>query len=307
MAPSTRVRKFTWQDLDPFTPMFNEVKGTANTESAFDVGSMRQFLSHPSCRAEKNGFVAETDGALVGFVLVSPELPIGRACASGGVVASHRNRGIGSLLLKTAIEHSESLGASVLHIHVSESDVAARHLMEREDFRVVRTYWDMRREGTDVPSMQIPSGFSLRSFRLGQDEEAVTRVQNAAFGGNWGFCPNTVEEISAKVKFSWFDPEGIIIAVGRNNDASAYNWTSRTTSGDRSTGKIEMMGVHPDHRGEGLGKAVLAAGLRYLIDKGVTAVELEADSENVSATGLYSSQGFRTLRRTVWYEKPLRQ
>jgi ribosomal protein S18 acetylase RimI-like enzyme len=64
-----------------------------------------------------------------------------------------------------------------------------------------------------------------------------------------------------------------------------------------------MLGVDPDHRGRGIGKEVILAGLSYLKGKGLGIVELTADSENEAARALYRSAGFQVRRRSLWYEK----
>ena len=305
MVSSARIRKFHWQDLEQLTLIFNEVNGLTNSEKAFDVEFMRQYLSQPSCQPEEHCYVAETQNSLVGFVLIAPELPIGRAVASGGVLRLHRNRGIGRRLVRQAIEHAQGLGASVLHAEVSSDGASASHLLESEGFYPVRRYWQMRWEVDGVPNVELPEGFSLHPFRPGQDDEALTQLQNAAFGDNWGFCPNTVEEIIARVRLNRVDPDGIILVMDGGRPA-AYNWTLRASNEAGSTGWIAMTGVHPDYRGRGLGRAVVVAGMEHLKARGVDGIELEVDSDNVPARELYQKLGFQRFQETRWYEKALK-
>ena len=304
MPSSIRIRKFGWQDLEQFTHLLNEVNEITGTEQANDEEFMRQFLSQPSCNPEEDCYLAETQKSLVGFTLLAPELPIGRVVSSGGVLESHRHQGIGRRLLRTATERAREVKASVLHIAVPSESDAARHLLETEGFHSVKSYWQMRWQRNEVPPMELPQGFSLRSFRLGQDEEALTDLQNAAFGQTWGFCPNTVEEISARVRFKRCDPQGILFVVEKERFA-AYNWTFRASSEVGAVGWIAMTGVHPDYRGMGVGKAVVVAAMEYLKAKGVDGIELEVDSENAPAREMYLSLGFRKIRQAQWYEKGL--
>ena len=303
-SPQIHIRKFRWQDLEQFTNLFNEVNGIADSEKAFDLEFMRQFLSQPSCDPEDNCYLAESQGRLVGFVLIDPELPIGRAVASGGVLESHRNQGMGRKLVRTATERARALKASVLDIEAPSDSGGARRILESEGFRAVKRYWQMRWQRDELPPAGLPRGFSLRSFRLGQDEEGLTQLQNAAFGQSWGFCPNTVEQISARVRFKRCDPEGIMFVLD-NSRLSAYNWTMRASGEAGSIGWIAMTGVHPDYRGKGLGRVATVAGMEYLKSKGVDGIELEVDSENVAATSLYLGLGFEQVRQTVWFEKGL--
>ena len=302
MVSSARIRRFLWQDLEQFTLLFNEVNGISNTEKAYDADFMLQFLSQPSCQPEENCFLAESGSSLVGFALIHPELPVGRAVASGGVMRSHRGRGIGRRLVKSAIQHARALDAAVLHVQALSSSADARHILDSEGFRPVRTYWQLRWEGDEVPPMGLPPGFSLRPFVLDRDEAALTQLQNAAFGDAWGFCPNTVEEISARVRLRRSEPEGIIFVLDGDRP-SGYNWTMRSSNRAGSIGWIAMTGVHPDYRSRGVGRAVVVTGMEYLKAKGVDGIELEVDSSNRHATELYLDLGFKKVNEAVWYER----
>ncbi len=306
MAISAKVsiRNFRWRDLGEFTNVFNEVMGFTDSEKAYDPEFMRQCLSLPNSDPARHGYVAELDGKLVGFALLGDEKPIRRAVASGGVLKEHRNQGIGRSLIKKAVEHASGLGAALLHIEVASDNGPAHRLLESEGFGVVRRYWQMRWEGDAAPQFELPAGFHMRPFALGQDEETLTRLQNTAFSENWGFSPNTVEQISQRVRMRRCDPEGIIFIM-RGDRPAAYNWTLRASGERRSTGWISMTGVHPEYRGYGLGKAVVACGIHYLKSMGVDAIELEVDSANPPATKLYKALGFDVVGETVWYERRL--
>ena len=302
--PGIPIQPFRWTDLDQFTDLFNEVNGISRSEKAYDRELMRQFLSQPSCKPEENCFLAKLSSSLVGYVLIAPELPIARAVASGGVLESHRNRGIGRRLVGIAVERAKALTARVLHIQTSPNDEAGHRILRTAGFSPVKRFWGMRWERGPVPPVELPDGFSLRSLRLGRDEEGLTHLQNACFGENWGFSPNTKEEIDARVRMNRCDPEGIIFIVDSHRP-SAFNWTLRSAALGRSTGWIAMTGVHPDFRNRGMGRAVLVAGMQYLSAKGVDGIELEVDSENAPAIGLYLRLGFRRLQETIWYERLL--
>ena len=304
MASPTKIRGFRWEDLDRFTHLFNEVNEIGNSEKACDPEFMGQLLSLPSLSPENDCYVAEHLGSLVGLVMVTPEPALARTVASGGVLPSYRNQGVGRRLLRKAVERGEALRAAVLHVQAPAEVVEARHLLESEEFRAVKTYWQMRWERAEVPDAPLGQDFSLRPFQLDQDEEALTALQNAAFGQHWGYCPNTVEEISARVRLKRCDPEGIVFVVDGARLAG-YNWTIRASTEAGSTGWIAMTGVHPDYRGRGLGTAIVAAGMEYLAGKGVDGVELEVDSDNVPARELYLRLGFSRVNETVWFERRL--
>ena len=306
MASTTKVhmRKFRWSDFEEFTHLYNEIWDIANSEKAFDQEFMREYLSQPTCDPVQHCYLAEIENEIVGFVLLDNETPIRRAVASGGVREPHRNRGIGRGLVKKAVEHAHELNALVLHIETAADDSTAQHLLESEDFQQVKRYWQMRWEGGEVPPPKLPNGFEVRPFVLDQDEAVLTELQNIAFGENWGFSPNTVEQISQRVRMKLSDPDGILFILDGDRPA-AYNWTLRASNENYSTGWISMTGVHPDYRGSGLGKAVVTSGIQYLREQNVDAIELEVDSANPPARELYLKLGFEVVGQTVWYERRL--
>lgn len=305
MTIVTNIRQFRWDDADQMTVLFNTINGIFGTEKEFSQRLMRQTLEHPSCKPEVNCFVAESsEGQLVGYALVSPEIPIERAVASGGVLPDHRNSGIGRLLIRRVGEYVDTLGVSVFHIQTSRDSKYARHLLESEGFAHVKDYWQMRWEDGTLPPVRLPDGFWLRAFQLDRDEAELTTIQNAAFGEHWGFCPNTVEETAARVRMECSNPDGIIF-IFSDDKLAGYNWTLRNENDSGSVGFVAMTGVHPSFRGNGLGTAVVVTGMEYLRDQGVDAIELEVDSANTPAVELYRKLGFKPVHHTVWYEKQL--
>ncbi len=300
-----RIRKFQWTDLEVITFLFNEIGGVSGTAKAFDVELMWGMLAVPGCEPEQHCFIAEDSGDAVGYSLVSYEQPISRAVASGGVLSEHRGRGIGKALLRRVVEHAEGLGVDVLHVEAGVTHADANHLLSSHGLDMVKSLWQMRWQGKDIPDVSLPEKFAVRSFVPGQDEMALTELQNTSFGENWGFSPNTVEQIRTRVEYNRGGPESIVFITEEDKPA-AYNWTMFIEDGENSSGVIAMTGVHPHYRGRGIGRAIVTAGIAYLVGRGASFVELEVDSENTPARELYLKLGFRKVGRSVWYEKRFR-
>ena len=299
------IRTFEWDDLETVTRLFNSINGAEGTAMESDVDLMRQTLAQPSVSAEDDLRVAHVGPDMAGFYMLYREVPIDRVVAVGGVLTEFRGRGIGRRLLRTAIGQVEGIGASVLHIQASVDTQDTRRLLESEGFERVKSYWRMRWEGDDLPSPVLRPGFQLKPFSLGRDEAMLAELQNASFGEHWGFCPNTVEEIAARVRMKITDQDGIIFVMDGNRPAG-YNWTLRYENSYGKVGVVSMTGVHPSYRGNGLGTAVVVSGMQYLKDLGVDAIELEVDSENTPARELYLKLGYRQVSRSVWYERRFR-
>ena len=274
------------------------------------------MLKVPGCDPERHCFIAEDDpGNAVGYSLVSYEPPISRAVAGGGVLERHRGKGIGRELMRRVVEHAEELGVSSLHVEAGVTHSDTQHLLSRHGMKVVRSLWKMRWEGEEVPEVSLPSEFSVRALVAGQDEQTLTDLQNVAFGENWGFSPNTVEQIKVRVEHNRGGPESIILiteggitegGITEGDKPAAYNWTMFYADDESPSGVIAMTGVHPDYRGRGIGRAVVTVGIANLVERGASFVDLEVDADNTPARELYLNLGFRKVGSSVWYEKRFR-
>ena len=69
------------------------------------------------------------------------------------------------------------------------------------------------------------------------------------------------------------------------------------------TSRIAAMGLAPEARGQGLGRRLLGEAVEGARSRGDRAVYLEVIEQNTPAVRLYTSFGFRALRRLVGYRK----
>jgi mycothiol synthase len=83
----------------------------------------------------------------------------------------------------------------------------------------------------------------------------------------------------------------------------AYCWTSLFDKSHLKIGRIDMIGVSPTARNQGLGRAIAEAGFSHLINLKVDQVELEVDSLNTPAMKVYSSLDFKIKNEVNWWEK----
>jgi mycothiol synthase len=274
--------------------------------SAFDV---IEGLGRPRHSPEKNLFVAERAREIVGYVDVTAEIDIGRVVLSFLVHPRHCGEAVPKNLIERAIRRAKELGARRSHVNIPGGRDCVRNLLLNLGFRVIRRFLELR---LDLPNGDVPNidRISPRCRHLKRGEEGeLVKIQNRSFAGTWGFNPNTLEEIAYRIGFPGCAPEDIILAY-EGEKVLGYCWTRIYPGRDKvtqgNTGRIYMLGVDPDHRGRGVGKEVLMAGLLYLKANDVGIVELTVDGENEAARALYRSAGFRVQARSLWYEKALK-
>ncbi|MCE2464505.1 MAG: GNAT family N-acetyltransferase [Dehalococcoidia bacterium] len=294
------VRKFTWADLPKLTTLMGLANPSAeglNTEER-----LAEDLGRPGLHPEDNCALFEEGGDLVAASLIHPELLISRAVLEMWAHPKHIGPSLQSTVVQKAIFHAKSMGSRVLHVCVSPSGPWPV-LVEKEGLAKVRTYWLMRWQEPSLPLVEVPEGLKLGRYRPGNAEE-LTVIQNAAFGGHWGFCPNTPDEIAYRAEMSISPHDGILLL--RSDAATVgYCWTCTLGDVPHSTGVISMIGIDPAYRGKGLSRPVLLAGMEYLRSRDVQYVQLDVDSENTPAVKLYSSIGFKVVEELHWFEASL--
>ncbi len=261
---------------------------------------LKDFLGQPNLNPEENLFLYEAGGALKGYGLVSPEPSIKRSVLILKTPPGNESVEVESALIQRALQRAAELKTTVLHVQALQ-DSPLSGLLQEKGFNHVRAYWTMRWDIQKLLAAHAPEGCSFRTYGRDGDAETLTIIQNAAFGGSWGFAPNTSQEVSYRADMSITSHEGIIF-LSRGETVCGYCWTYITGDAKTKVGIISMIGIHPAYRRQRLGNPLLSVGLQHLTSQNVDYVELEVDGANSPATRLYLSIGFRKVAEYHWFE-----
>lgn len=170
-------------------------------------------------------------------------------------------------------------------------------------YKRLRMEIDLRR--VDLSTPDLPDGYrwlpwrsilcdrhaqvKWRSFREDLDGEVFPCLSQL------DGCRRLMTDIRNQPKFShtatWmvaFQPELSWPA----DDCGTIQGISR----NKHTGAIQNIGIVPEHRGQGLGRAILLKSLQGFWQDGHDSATLEVTSENQIAVKLYRSLGFRVTR-----------
>ena len=263
-------------------------------------------LNRPGYQPSEDLFLADVDGAIVGYLDVTAELGIGRVVLDYWVHPSYSPRPILMELLHRALERARKLGARKAHVSVPSDKLAEAELLLSSGFNEVRRHYEFR---LDVSEVNLESADRLNSACRHLEaggEERLVQIQNRCFAGTWGYNPNTIEDIAWQLGIKGNSPDDVILAWDGSR-VIGYCWTVADCGQDLSTGRnkgrIYMMGVLPTHRRGGVGKKLLQAGLSHLKSKGREIIDITVDSKNKAAVKLYDSEGFQLYEETLWYEK----
>ncbi len=149
---------------------------------------------------------------------------------------------------------------------------------------------ELRRPLPVLDARQGP-GAPARAFRPGLDEEAWVAANNRAFAnhpeqGHW-----TVDEVRSREEEDWFDPQGFLV-LADGDAVGASCWTKIHPGTTPPLGEIYVIFVDPRLHGQGLGRALLDAGLASLHHRGARVAMLHVEADNEPALALYRSVGF---------------
>lgn len=132
----------------------------------------------------------------------------------------------------------------------------------------------------------------LRSFLPGIDEDEWLALNTRCFADHPEQGRLSIEDLQQRMSEPWFDPLGFLLY--EKNGILAFCWTKIHTP---ERGEIYVVGVDPRAQGEGLGKKLATAGLRYLKSRDLHEVILYVDEDNSSARALYEELGFVEISR----------
>jgi len=273
------------------------------------LDALRVVVEHPHMDPGRSLFFADSGSGFAGYAEVW--CAEGQARAVGRVlVHPHwRRRGLGSALLKRTEARARAVGSEYLDVLIAESHTGGRHFLEDHGFAAVHYCWLMRLPRLDtIPAPQWPPGYGLRTFVPGKDEPATVELENASFTDEWEYTPVHVGEFEAFVRSPSFRPDGVIFAV-YNGELVGECWSSiddeRIAASGERQGDVWSLCVHPEHRGRGLGRALLLAGLQWLRQQGMISALGGVDGANERGQHLYTSIGCEVLRTDIWCRKQL--
>lgn len=248
--------------------------------------------------------VATTEAGLVGYALA----------------AHHDARdGIGHWALEVVVTPACSDPSGVIH----DLTVAVRRRLPEEhpvtfwgwrdpeyaaaaigDWEPVR---ELHQMSVDLPigsQRPLPPSFEITTFRRGVDEDAWLEANALAFATHPENSAVDMANLERRLSQPWFDAAGFLLAW--SGDALAgYCWTKLHP---RDVGEIYIIGVVPAFEGQGLGSALLHAGLHDLAGRqGAQTGILYVDALQERAIEIYQRVGFEvsfTLREFVVPPQP---
>ena len=199
----------------------------------------------------------------------------------------HAELSLAPALLTEALDVVRSAGGGRVHLWVFRPTAAHDAAMLEVGLRAARDLWQMRR----MLPVDAPWSLETRAFVPGRDDEAWLHVNNRAFHWHPEQSGWTIDDLRARQRESWFDPDGFLLH-DVNGQLSGFCWTKVHRDSAPVLGEIYVVAVDPDFHGRGLGRALVLAGLDHLARRGIDMGMLYVDATNAPAVQLYEDLGF---------------
>lgn len=145
----------------------------------------------------------------------------------------------------------------------------------------------------------LPEGFVIRPLAGASEVAAYVDLHQTTFESK----SMRVEWRTHTLQQPAYRPDLDLVVVAPDGRLAAFCVCWLHQGADGIQGQIEPMGVHPDFRNLGLGRAILSEGLRRLYAQGAQEVFVETDNYRDAAFALYESVGFRVMRDVLVFRK----
>lgn len=145
--------------------------------------------------------------------------------------------------------------------------------------------WPRRRR--PVPQQwPLPVGYSMRTYREGDKDGYIQLLRNAGF--------DTWDETRFQDVVTTMHPQGLFFVIHDATQAMVATAAAQAKQRDYYPGGGELgwVGVHPDHRGQGLGYVVCTAVMRRLALTDHPFIYLLTDYHRLPAIHVYLKLGW---------------
>jgi mycothiol synthase len=214
-----------------------------------------------------------------------------------------RGEGIGTALRAWAEDSARERGLTTLRQEVGDRNAAAREHLTAAGYERERSYWRMELEldGSETPP-QPPKEFTIRGLDTAADGHALYLVSSAAFARNADYRPETESHFADEHLHAHnLRPELSVVA---DHEGRVAGFALVRDHGEK-VAYVDLLAVHPDSAGKGLGSALLRTAYAGAARAGFRSGRLGVASDNPNAIRLYARVGMTQRWRVDSYARPL--
>ncbi|MGJ7922073.1 GNAT family N-acetyltransferase [Neobacillus sp. LXY-4] len=203
-------------------------------------------------------------------------------------------------LLKALLNHTEGLDQFFIFITVENQNLA--NYVEQLNFSIERYAFLLLREDLEVPEMELPEDYMIRSYQPGKDERIWSEIRNAAFANLLGNETPITPEMVAKMNLDESYIEGGMKILFHKDKPVGIIRGAKDEYEDQPVMWIGPVAIIPEYQGKGLGRMLLREVLCLAREKSYKRTLLSVNGENDRAKALYIQEGFKQVEAVACYQ-----
>lgn len=219
---------------------------------------------------------------------------------TGMVHPKYRRQGIFSKLMELVIEECRRRDAEGILALCDKKSISGQGFLKKISAVYKFSEFEMylNHKSYEKVEKQRPSGITFRKA-VNADATGITR-QNMIYFGDDLEEENEDSEDSSILLPEEEEKRGMTIYIAEKEEKVIGKVNLQMS--DSGTGGIYGLGVLPEFRGKGFGRAILTFGVEKLKDANATEVMLQVAAENGTALNLYKSCGFQETSVMDYFE-----
>jgi len=241
------------------------------------------------------------DGSLAAYVDVLVDHEEVYVSHLMSVLPAWRELNLEHFLLAWAEGQAARPGATARRVRMISTHAGRERLLEGQGYRPIRWDYSMEIVFHEPPRPgRFPAGYRLRPFVPGQDERAMHRLVQDAFADLEHRTEQSFEAwAQIMLRRDDFDPALVLLAAyGGELAGTAFCFDYP------GEGWVRQLAVHREHRGRGLGSALLQQAFYIMAQRGKPKLGLVVDSNNATgALRLYQQAGMQMVETFIHYGK----
>jgi mycothiol synthase len=333
MADRWRIREYREADIPEIVALINAADDAAGMPIRASADGLRNQFNSPGLDPSRQVIVAEATGD-GGAPSVSP-LGYGRAFPRNDKTGVERVYDVSMRVHPDAVDSGLALAMAEeivaiarrhealpgqtqvdkvrVRSYIYEKHASLRAAWQQVGLREVRQAWTMRRPlDAPIPDPPNVAGVTLRNYRYPDDNEPSRQALNRSFADYFDAKPISSESWEREMATSVVRHDLSWLAAPDDSAEELAGFCiclldeEENTLGGRLEGWVEGMGVVPEWRGRGMGKALLLHALQSFKRAGMEVMLADVDAQGPSpATRLFEAVGFTVRDRMYQYECPL--
>lgn len=216
---------------------------------------------------------------------------------------------IATSLIKESIKYAEGSGKDRMEVFLMDLTEDRRPLYKNyerwyESAGMPRggewAYMEAPLSEMEIPDVELPEGFSIVPIKDVPNEDIwPCYYETFMASGDGRFLDQT--DAQRKENFEQFfdksrprdEPSSIVIK--KDGRIVGYNQVIMW----EENGFFNGIGIHPEFRGQGLGKAMILTSMKRAADNGLPMMILEVDIDNKIAFNMYEKVGFKQTKGSI--------